>query len=75
VYSTFLFSPATQTWCSEGEDILEFLDEEFLIRVAPVAVPVELWRLPLFCFAESHHSPKRHYLCNNYTLFMTFGYL
>jgi hypothetical protein len=29
VHSTFLFSPATQTCCSEGEDGLEFFDEEF----------------------------------------------
>jgi hypothetical protein len=29
VYSTLLFSPATQTYCSEGEDGLEFFDEEF----------------------------------------------
>jgi hypothetical protein len=29
VYSTLLFSPATQTCCSEGEDGLEFFDEEF----------------------------------------------
>jgi hypothetical protein len=28
VYSTLLFSPATQTCCSEGEDGLEFFDEE-----------------------------------------------
>jgi hypothetical protein len=26
------------------------------LRVAPVAVSVELWSLPLFCFAESRHS-------------------
>jgi hypothetical protein len=26
------------------------------LRVAPVAVPVELWSLPLFRFVESHHS-------------------
>jgi hypothetical protein len=25
----YYFSPATQTCCSEGEDGLEFLDEEF----------------------------------------------
>jgi hypothetical protein len=24
-----LFSPATQTCCSEGEDVLEFFDKEF----------------------------------------------
>jgi hypothetical protein len=24
--------------------------------VAPVAIPMELWSLPLFCFAESCHS-------------------
>jgi hypothetical protein len=29
VYSTLLFSPATQTGCSEGEDGLKFFDEEF----------------------------------------------
>jgi hypothetical protein len=29
VYSTLLFSPSTQTCCSEGEDGLEFFDEEF----------------------------------------------
>jgi hypothetical protein len=29
VYSTLLFPPATQTYCSEGEDGLEFFDEEF----------------------------------------------
>jgi hypothetical protein len=28
-YSTLLFYPATQTCCSEGEDGLEFFDEEF----------------------------------------------
>jgi hypothetical protein len=26
------------------------------LRVAPVAVPVELWSLPLFCLIESRHS-------------------
>jgi hypothetical protein len=26
------------------------------LQVAPVAVPVELWSLPLFHFIESHHS-------------------
>jgi hypothetical protein len=29
VYSTLLFSPATQTCCLEGGDGLEFFDEEF----------------------------------------------
>jgi hypothetical protein len=43
--------------------------------VAPVAVPVELWSLLLFRFIESCLSLERHYLCNNYTLFVTFGYL
>jgi hypothetical protein len=45
------------------------------LRVAPVAVPVKLWSLPRFRFIESHHILKRHYLCNNYTLFVTFGFL
>jgi hypothetical protein len=26
------------------------------LRVAPVAVPMELWSLSLFCFIESRHS-------------------
>jgi hypothetical protein len=42
---------------------------------APIAVAVELWSLLLFCFTEGHRSPKRQYSCNNYTLFVTFGYL
>jgi hypothetical protein len=29
VYSTLLFSPATQTCCSEENDGLEFFDEKF----------------------------------------------
>jgi hypothetical protein len=29
VYSTLLFSPATQACFSEGEDGLEFFDDEF----------------------------------------------
>jgi hypothetical protein len=29
VYLTLLFSPTTQTCCSEGEDGLEFFDEKF----------------------------------------------
>jgi hypothetical protein len=41
----------------------------------PVVVPVVLRSLPLFRNAESHHSLWRHYLCNNYILFMTFDYL
>jgi hypothetical protein len=45
------------------------------LRVAPVGVPVELWNLLLFYFVESHHSLQRNYLCNNITLFVTFGYL
>jgi hypothetical protein len=27
-----------------------------ILRAAPVAVPVELWSLPLFCFIKSRHS-------------------
>jgi hypothetical protein len=46
------------------------------IRVAPIVVPVVFWSLPLFRSTESHHSLYKHYLCNNnYTLFVTFGYL
>jgi hypothetical protein len=39
------------------------------------AVPVELWSLLLFRSVESRYGLDRHYLCNNYTLFMLFGYL
>jgi hypothetical protein len=35
VYSTLLFSPGTQTCCSEGEDGLEFFDEKFLAMCCP----------------------------------------
>jgi hypothetical protein len=42
---------------------------------APVAVPVELWSLLLFCFKRVVLVSDRHYLCNKYTLFITFGYL
>jgi hypothetical protein len=45
------------------------------LRVASVAIPVELWSLPLFCSIESRYSLSRHFLCNNYTLFVTFDYL
>jgi hypothetical protein len=45
------------------------------LRVASVAVPVELWSFLLFHSVESRYSLWRHYLCNNYTLFVTFGYL
>jgi hypothetical protein len=39
----------------------EMMDWNFSMRssrlcVAPVVVPVVLWSLLLFCFAESHHS-------------------
>jgi hypothetical protein len=39
------------------------------LRIAPIAVPVVLWSLPLFRFAESRLSLQRHYLRNNYTLY------
>jgi hypothetical protein len=45
------------------------------LRVAPVVIPVVLWYLPLFRSTENHHSLQRHYLCNNYTLFVTFDYV
>jgi hypothetical protein len=35
VYSTLLFSPATQTCCSKGEDGLKFFDEEFYVTCCP----------------------------------------
>jgi hypothetical protein len=69
------FHPVTQTSCSEGEDGLESLTMSSRLRVAPIIIPVELWSLMLFRSIEGHHSLQRHYLCNNYTLFVTFGYL
>jgi hypothetical protein len=44
---------------------------------ALVAIPVVLWSLPLFrpVSQESQFSLLRYYLCNKYTLFVTFGYL
>jgi hypothetical protein len=71
-YSPLLLKPAAQK---------ERMDWNSLMRnsrlcVALIVVPVVLWSLPLFRSAESHHSFWRHYLCNNnYTLFVTFGYL
>jgi hypothetical protein len=45
------------------------------LRVVLVVIPVVLWTLPLFRSAESRHSLLRDYICNNYTFFVTFGYL
>jgi hypothetical protein len=45
------------------------------LPIASVAIPVVLWSLSLFRFTKSRLSLWRHYLCNNYTLFMIFGYL
>jgi hypothetical protein len=70
-YFSFLLKPAAQkekmdwnssTWSSR-------------LRVALVAIPVVSWNLLLSCFIESRLSLLRHYLCNNYTLFVAFGYL
>jgi hypothetical protein len=30
--------------------------KSFRLRVAPVAIPVELWSLPMLCFVKSRHS-------------------
>jgi hypothetical protein len=45
------------------------------LRVAPVVVHEVLQSLPLFRSTESRHSLWGCYLCNNCTLFVTFGYL
>jgi hypothetical protein len=42
VYSTLLFPPATQTGCSEGEDGLEFFDEEFYVVRCPSCCSCEI---------------------------------
>jgi hypothetical protein len=50
VYSTLLFSPVTQTCYSEGEDGLEFFDEEFRLHVARLSL---LWSYGVFrCFVS-----------------------
>jgi hypothetical protein len=41
--------------------------------VAPVAIPVVLWSLPLFCSAESHLSFKDIIYAINILYTMTFG--
>jgi hypothetical protein len=70
-YFPLLLKPATQKermdWNSSTRSSS--------LRVAPVVIPVVFWSLPLFCSAENRHSLWRHYLCHNYTLFRTFGYL
>jgi hypothetical protein len=69
-YFSLLLKPAAQEkmeWNS--------LTRSSRLRVALVAIPMDLWSLQLFCFVERHHILYRHYLCNNYTLFVTFGYL
>jgi hypothetical protein len=52
-YFPLLLKPATQKekvdWNSSTRSSR--------LRVAPVAVPVVLYSLPLFRFAESHHNP------------------
>jgi hypothetical protein len=70
VYSTLLFLSAVQTCCSEAEDGLEVFDEEFY--ALRFAIHVVFWSLPLFCFVRVALVSDRHYLCNNYTLFVTF---
>jgi hypothetical protein len=71
-YFPMLYKPTTQK--------VKMVMKNSLMRssrlcAAPVAVPMELWSLPLFCFAREPLSLWRHYLYNKYTLFMTFGYL
>jgi hypothetical protein len=56
VWSTLLFSPATQSCCSEGEMVWNSSMKSSRLCVAPVVVVVELWSLLLFHFVESHHS-------------------
>jgi hypothetical protein len=71
VYSTLLFSPAAQ---KEMKDWKSSMTSSRL-RVAPVAIPVVLWSLPLFHSAESRLSFKDiiYVIIILYTI--TFGYL
>jgi hypothetical protein len=70
-YFPLLLKPAAQ----KEKMVWNYSMRSSRLRVAPVAIPVELWSLLLFHFIESCHSIWRHYFCNNYTLFMTYGYL
>jgi hypothetical protein len=70
-YFPLLLKPAAQ---KERMDLNTSMRSSRL-RVAPVVVPMVLLSLPLFRSVESHHSLQRHYVRNNYTLFVTFGYL
>jgi hypothetical protein len=51
-----LFSPATQTYCSEKKMDWNSSMRSYRLLVALVAVPVVLWSLPLFRLTESHLS-------------------
>jgi hypothetical protein len=51
------------------------LTRSFRLCAAPVAIPVELWSLPLFRFERVILVHWRHYLYNKYILFMIFVYL
>jgi hypothetical protein len=70
-YFPLLYKPATQTVkliCNSSTRSSRLA----LLRL------LFLWCYGLFHYSfsqESHLSPLRHYLCNKYTLFVTFGYL
>jgi hypothetical protein len=51
-YFSLLLKPAAQKEKVDWNSSMR----SFRLCVAPVAVPVELWSLPLFHFIESHHS-------------------
>jgi hypothetical protein len=51
-YFSLLLKPAAQKEKMDWNS----LTRSSRLHVAPVAVPVELWSLPLFCLVESHHS-------------------
>jgi hypothetical protein len=51
-YFPILLKPATQKEKIDWNSSMR----SSRLRVAPVAVPPELWSLPLFHFIESHHS-------------------
>jgi hypothetical protein len=51
-YFPLLLKPAAQQEKMDWNS----LTRSSRLRVAPVAIPVELWSLPLFCSVESCHS-------------------
>jgi hypothetical protein len=80
VYSTLLFSPATQSAAPMEKMDWNSLMRSSRLHVAPVVIPVVLQSLSLFCFIESRISFKDViyviiilYICDIWLSVSTFG--